>query len=87
MTGCEQYDSWTSPSLLHPKKKFNLTLAYRTIFLKTRKPIPPQSSGRKESKRSTFQAGKTARLKDDTFIFPQDRSFSRGNIEKKKNCF
>jgi hypothetical protein len=65
------------------KKIFNLTLAYRTIFLKTAS-LFYQSSARKESKRSTFQAGKTARLKDDAFIFPQDRSFSRGNIEKKK---
>jgi hypothetical protein len=84
MTGCEQYDSLTSPSLLHPTKKLQPHISIQNNIPQNRKHIPPQSSARKESKRSAFQGGKTARLKDNAFIFPQDRSFSRDNIEKKE---
>jgi hypothetical protein len=52
-------------------KKFQPHISIQNNIPQNRKPIPPQSSARKESKRSTFQAGKTARLKDDAFIFPR----------------
>jgi hypothetical protein len=71
MTGCEQYDSWTSPSLLHPKKNFNLTLhteqysskpqAYSTtVFSKKRKQkvhFPSWKDGMSQRRRFHIPAG------------------------------